>query len=127
MCNLYSITKGPQAIRDFTHAMRGDVGNMPPLPGVFPDYFAPIVRNAEDGEHELVVARWGMPTPFEILKDKNRDPGVTNIRNLLSPHWHRWLGIENDWAGDHGVDFEIAEACLARARSGIRSRGPICA
>ena len=21
--------------------MRGDVGNMPPLPGVFPDYFAP--------------------------------------------------------------------------------------
>ena len=50
MCNLYSITKGPQAIRDFTRAMRGDVGNMPPLPGVFPDYFAPIVRNATEGE-----------------------------------------------------------------------------
>jgi putative SOS response-associated peptidase YedK len=95
MCNLYSITKGPRAIRDFTRAMRGDVGNMPPLPGVFPDYFAPIVRNAEDGERELVMARWGMPTPFEILKDKNRDPGVTNIRNLTSPHWRRWLGIEN--------------------------------
>jgi hypothetical protein len=35
MCNLYSITKGSQAIRDFTRAMRRDVGNMPPLPGVF--------------------------------------------------------------------------------------------
>ena len=90
MCNLYSITKGPQAIRDFTRAMRGDVGNMPPLPGVFPDYFAPIVRNGAEGR-ELVMARWGMPSPFEILKGKNRDPGVTNIRNVSSPHWRRWL------------------------------------
>jgi hypothetical protein len=58
VCNLYSITKGPQAIRDFTRAMCGDVGNMPPLPGVFPDYFAPIVRNGAEGR-ELVMARWG--------------------------------------------------------------------
>jgi hypothetical protein len=28
MCNLYSITKGPQAIRDFVRAVRNDVGNM---------------------------------------------------------------------------------------------------
>ena len=69
MCNLYSITKGPQAIRDFTRAMRGDVGNMPPLPGVFPDYFAPIVRNGAEGR-ELVMARWGMPSPFELVKGK---------------------------------------------------------
>jgi hypothetical protein len=34
--------KGPQAIRDFTQAMRSDFGNMPPPHGVFPDYFAPI-------------------------------------------------------------------------------------
>jgi putative SOS response-associated peptidase YedK len=73
--------------------MRGDVGNMPPLPGVFPDYFAPIVRNGAEGR-ELVMARWGMPSPFEILKGKNRDP-VTNIRNVSSPHWRRWLGVEN--------------------------------
>jgi len=93
MCNLYSITKGPQAIRDFTRAFRGDVGNMPPQPGVFPDYFAPIVRNDGEGR-ELVMARWGMPSPFELVKDLNRDPGVTNIRNVSSPHWRRWLGIE---------------------------------
>jgi len=31
MCNLYSLTRGQQAIRDFTRVMRGDVGNVPPL------------------------------------------------------------------------------------------------
>ena len=24
-------------------------GNMPPLPGIYPDYSAPIIRNASDG------------------------------------------------------------------------------
>ncbi len=74
--------------------MRDHVGNMVPLPGVFPDYFAPIVRSGEERERELVMARWGMPSPFEVLKGKKRDPGVTNIRDLSSPHWRRWLGVE---------------------------------
>jgi hypothetical protein len=38
MCNLYSITKGQQAIRDLAGAMRDNAGNMPPLPGVFHVY-----------------------------------------------------------------------------------------
>jgi hypothetical protein len=41
MCNLYSITKGQQAIRDLAGAMRDLAGNMPLLPGVFPDHSAP--------------------------------------------------------------------------------------
>jgi hypothetical protein len=41
MCNLYSINKGPQAIRDIARAMRDDAGNMPPLPGVIPDHQQP--------------------------------------------------------------------------------------
>jgi putative SOS response-associated peptidase YedK len=94
MCNLYSITTGPQAIRDFVRAVRSDVGNMPPLPGVFPDYAAPIVRTGVDGR-ELVMARWGMPSPVFALKGRNSDPGVTNIRNADSPHWRRWLGVES--------------------------------
>jgi hypothetical protein len=32
MCNLYSITKSQQAIRDLAKAMRDMTGNMPPLP-----------------------------------------------------------------------------------------------
>ncbi len=94
MCNLYSITKGPQAIRDFTRAIRDTTGNLPPIPGVFPDFFAPIVRNLEGGERELTMARWGMPSPVFALKGRNSDSGVTNVRNAASPHWRRWLGVE---------------------------------
>ena len=93
-CNLYSLTNGPQAIRDFARAMFGDVGNMPPLPGIFPDYSAPIVRNRPDGR-ELVFARWGMPAPKSAIEGRKSDPGVTNIRNVASPHWRRWLGVES--------------------------------
>lgn len=32
-----------------------------------------------------------MPSPPSVLKTQ-RDPGVTNVRNLTSPHWRRWLG-----------------------------------
>jgi putative SOS response-associated peptidase YedK len=69
-------------------------GNLPPMPGIFPDYAAPIVRMAE-GERELVMARWGMPSPAFALKGRATDPGVTNVRNTASPHWRRWLGPAN--------------------------------
>jgi putative SOS response-associated peptidase YedK len=73
---------------------RDRTGNLPPLYGIFPDYSAPIVRNQPEGR-ELMMARWGMPSPVFPLKGKKSDPGVTNIRNIKSPHWRRWLGIEN--------------------------------
>jgi putative SOS response-associated peptidase YedK len=95
MCNLYSVTTNQQAIREAARAMRDCAGNMPILPGVFPDYSAPIVRNAPDGVRELSMARWGMPSPKFALEGKKTDPGVTNIRNVKSPHWRRWLGVEN--------------------------------
>jgi putative SOS response-associated peptidase YedK len=95
MCNLYSLTKGQQAIRDAARAMRDATGNLPLLPGIFPDYSAPIVRNAPDGVRELSMARWGMPSPVFALKSRNSDSGVTNVRNVGSPHWRRWLGVES--------------------------------
>lgn len=94
MCNLYSVTKGQQAIRELSRAMTDRTGNLPPLPGIFPDYPAPIVRNQADGR-ELTMARWGMPSPVFALKGRNCDPGVTNVRNTASPHWRRWLGVES--------------------------------
>jgi putative SOS response-associated peptidase YedK len=65
------------------------VGNLPPMPGVFPDYPAPIVRNA-GGEREMVLMRWGMPPP-----PRTGGPPVTNIRNTSSPHWRGWLKPES--------------------------------
>jgi putative SOS response-associated peptidase YedK len=53
---------------------------MPLLPGIFPDYSAPIVRNGSEGR-ELVMARWGMPSPKSVIQGRKSDPGVTNIRN----------------------------------------------
>ena len=60
MCNLYSLTKGQAAIRDWFRAKHDRTGNLPLFPGIFPDQMAPIVRNGADGERELVMARWGM-------------------------------------------------------------------
>lgn len=91
MCNLYSVTKGQQAIRDLSRAMRDTTGNLPQLPGIFPDYAAPIVRTASDGVRELTMARWGMPSPAFALEGKKVDKGVTNVRNTGSSHWRRWL------------------------------------
>jgi putative SOS response-associated peptidase YedK len=117
MCNLYSMTKGQAAIRALFNVARDSVGNLPPMPGIFPDYPAPIVRNAADGR-ELTMARWGMPSSsqalfeatkkraakleakgkqvdFKELLKKEPDKGTTNIRNLASPHWKPWLGVEH--------------------------------
>jgi putative SOS response-associated peptidase YedK len=94
MCNLYSMTKSQQAIRDLVRATRDSTGNLPSMPGIFPDYSAPIVRNAPDGR-ELAMARWGMPTPPKFLEGRKADGGVTNIRNTTSSHWRRWLGPDN--------------------------------
>jgi hypothetical protein len=58
MCNLYSLTKGQAAIRDWFRARHDRTGNLPLLPGIFPDQTA---RNDIDGERELVIGRWGMP------------------------------------------------------------------
>lgn len=117
MCNLYSVTTNQEAIRGLFKVDRDLTGNMPSLPGVFPDYPAPIVRNGQDGEHELAMVRWGMPSSRKALMDaaakradklrsKGRevefaellrmepDSGTTNIRNTASAHWKSWLGPE---------------------------------
>ena len=68
MCNVYSITKGQAAIIELTRAMRDTTGNLPPMPGVFPDYKAPVVAH-RDGVRELCLMRWGMPSSQKALLD----------------------------------------------------------
>ena len=72
MCNLYSMTKNVDAIRRLFGAMNSQVGNLPSLPGIFPDYPAPIVRNAA-GEREIVMARWGMPSSQFALMEVGQE------------------------------------------------------
>ena len=119
MCNLYSMTKNADAIRRLFGVPPGNdrTGNLPSMPGIFPDYPAPIVRNSAAGL-ELTMARWGMPSSAKALMDATKkraeklqakgkavdfkellrlepDSGTTNIRNVTSAHWKRWLGPEN--------------------------------
>ena len=117
MCNLYSITKNQDAIRRLFIVTHDNAGNLPPMPGVFPDYPAPVVRAIED-ERELTMMRWGMPSSqralmeatkkrvekleakgkpadFKALLKLEPDSGTTNIRNLNSAHWKRWSGPPN--------------------------------
>lgn len=74
--------------------LEDEIGNLAPHPGIYPDYAAPILRRGPSGLR-LSMARWGMPTPPKFLEGKRTDPGVTNIRNVASPHWRRWLGAEH--------------------------------
>ena len=89
MCNLYSITTNQAAIAALFRVVNRYVGNLAPMPGVFPDYPAPVVRNTDTGR-ELSMMRWGMPPP-----PRTGGPPVTNIRNTSSPHWRGWLKPEN--------------------------------
>ncbi|MBY5441774.1 SOS response-associated peptidase [Rhizobium leguminosarum] len=83
-----------------------------------PDQAGPIVRNTADGRKQLAYARWGLPSPFFVIKQavdtraaKSRqkgkpvdmdmlirmepNKGTTNVRNLNLAHWQRWFGVEN--------------------------------
>lgn len=117
MCNLYSMTKGQAAILAVVRATLDRTGNLPPLPGVYPDYPAPIVHQT-NGVRELVMARWGMPSSrkavfdaasrradklrakgkdvdFDQLLRDEPDGGTTNVRNTNSAHWKPWLTPEH--------------------------------
>jgi putative SOS response-associated peptidase YedK len=53
MCNLYSMTTNQDAIRRLFKAVNRYVGNLAPMPGVFPHHPAPVIRNVgEEREKE---------------------------------------------------------------------------
>ena len=88
------------------------------MPGVFPDYPAPVVRNA-GAERELTMMRWGMPPP-----PKSPSPPVTNTRNTSSPHWRAWMKPENRCL----VPFNSFAEIRSRGQSGDeeKGRGLVC-
>lgn len=95
MCNLYSMTKSQDSLRNlFPKPPFDRLGNLSEMRGIYPDYHAPIIREGAEGR-EMVMGRWGMPSPEFALQNKKTDRGVTNVRNTRSPHWRRWLGPEN--------------------------------
>lgn len=90
VCNLYSMTKPAKAIRDLARAMHDMTNGQPPLPAIFPNRVAPIVRAAENGERSIEPARWGFPPP-NIPGRKPKNPYLTNVRKTDSTFWKPWL------------------------------------
>ncbi len=91
MCNLYNIKMHSAELKnavgfyiDLTNSASFD-------DKIYPDSTAPILRNNLDGP-ELAFSRWGMPTPPMYVKGE-ADKGITNVRNISSRHWQRWLGV----------------------------------
>lgn len=89
MCNLYSMSKSQAAIIALVKALRDRTGNLPPMPDIFPDTMAPVVRETDKGR-ELVMMRWGFQSPPMF---GNPWP-VTNVRNVKSNWWKPWLKPE---------------------------------
>ena len=61
------MTKNVDAIRKLfqIEPLHDRTGNLPSLPGIYPDYPAPIVLNGAPGR-ELAMARWGESSIFEF-------------------------------------------------------------
>ena len=93
MCNLYNQTTAVEAIRGLFSRLENRAGNIE-AGDVYPDRMAPIVTRSEEG-HVLRNARWGLPSPPKYHSKSGIDRGVTNVRNVSSPHWRRWLGPDN--------------------------------
>jgi putative SOS response-associated peptidase YedK len=87
MCNLYSLNKGQDALRRFLKITSDETGNQPPLPGIYPDTLAPIVRSGGGGR-VMEQMRWGFPP----LAGANGL--VTNVRKAGSSYWRNWLKSE---------------------------------
>jgi len=89
VCNLYSVTTPQEAMRRAFRITHDLSGNLPPLPAIFPDQMAPVIRpnDAAAGRgRTLDLMRWGFPPPPTAGKQP-----ITNARNLTSPYWRPWL------------------------------------
>ena len=60
MCNLYSMTKAPAAIASLFRVPHNRQQQFDPLPAIFPGWSAPVVRQAADGDRELLMMSWDL-------------------------------------------------------------------
>jgi putative SOS response-associated peptidase YedK len=85
MCNLYSMTKVPEAVRRLFRVPSNRAAAFELKDAIFPGHMAPVVRRAEDGERELLELSWGF-----VLPQPGKAPRrVTNTRDdkMQSAFW----------------------------------------
>jgi hypothetical protein len=111
MCNLYSLTKGQAAIIALVRAMRDRTGNLPPMPGVFPDFMAPGVMRPmafanwrwRDGACRVRQVSAARPSPIH-----RHDDGIRGERlSWLIHQNHRWGISDFHW-------FQVSQVAALR-------------
>src|SRR5664279_4387473 len=109
MCNLYSITTNQAAIIALFRVVNRYVGNLAPMPGVFPDYKAPNIRNLKSkhwtrwlgAENRCVV-------PFNSFSEFNKAEGgdiwfaLDEARPLacFAGIWTNWTSVRKVKEGE---------------------------
>ena len=77
MCNLYSMTRNVEAIRQLFRIGHNRACAVESLPAIFPGHTAPVVRPTADGERELLPMGWGFVLPQQGKATRR----VTNARD----------------------------------------------
>lgn len=79
MCNLYSMTRAQDAVRQVFKVDNAHdyLGNLPAMASIFPAFDAPVVRLGEDGARRLDKLSWGFVLPQKGKAAKR----ITNARD----------------------------------------------
>jgi hypothetical protein len=113
VCNLYSLTTHQAASIGLFQVLNRYVGNLPPMPGVFPDYPAPVGRNvgAEHarwagtcGHRHAQEARRSRTSAYKLAalasldEAENRSPGRVLIKWSGDVRYAAYFGSNSDVA-----------------------------
>ena len=138
MCNLYSITTNQEAIIRLFRVINRYVGNLAPMPGVFPDYPAPVLRNTDTGTEmpprNSIASMVQMPpqpkrlTPLRADKYENERCGLVRV---VSPRVARTVLYSNVSLLEHARlstvdfkgDFAIKDNIVVHGVGRMHSRG----
>jgi len=77
MCNLFSLTVGPDALARLFGAAVDRLGNLPPRPRVFPRETTPVLRVDGQGRRRFDLLSWG----FLLTRQGKAPKPVTNARD----------------------------------------------
>jgi len=86
MCNLYSMTRAPEAVRRLFRVPHNHAAAITPRDAIFPGYDAPAVRVVSDRERELLTMSWG----FVLLQEGKAPRRVANVRDDKMPKSAYW-------------------------------------
>src|SRR4028118_1694645 len=112
VCNLYSVYTTQEAMRRAFEVASDSAGNVPPLPAIFPDQMAPVVRTV-DGEREPIQTRRGFRAPRDGGARRGGERAVGRGGGRRARAEPDALGLSAPAEGGHPTGHQRAQRCLA--------------